>query len=126
MEENQILLKIKDGKVDISFAKPITLPDFMSVMFTVQLQAMNQTLPAKTDPNYNAIRDDIYDKFNVGASTLLTMFAPDKELRPDITEESLKHMMKAEDSYMKSKMNRETRRELERKAKKNTKLSVVK
>lgn len=34
-------------------------------------------------------REDIYDAYNMMASTILTYIIPDKELRPDLTEEAI-------------------------------------
>lgn len=127
MEENMkvtIELDEKTGKIDTNFDKPVRLDDFMTVLFTVQLEMMKGTLAQAqksdlTPEQINLIRDDIYDKYNAGASNVLYLFAPDNELHPDLTVEAMKA---AEDKYMYNQLNRKTRREIDKKTKGETKI----
>ena len=127
MEENMkvtIELDEKTGKIDTNFDKPVRLDDFMTVLFTVQLEMMKGTLAQAqksdlTPEQINLIRDDIYDKYNAGASNVLYLFAPDNELHPDLTVEAMKA---AEDQYMYNQLNRKTRREIDKKTKGETKI----
>lgn len=127
MEENMkvtIELDEKTGKIDTLFDKPVRLDDFMTVLFTVQLEMMKKTLAQAqksdlTPEQINLIRDDIYDKYNAGASNVLYLFAPDNELHPDLTVEAMKA---AEDQYMYNQLNRKTRREIDKKTKGETKI----
>ena len=119
-----IELDEKTGKIDTNFDKPVRLDDFMTVLFTVQLEMMKGTLAhaqnSDLDPaQVNLIRDDIYDKYNAGASNVLYLFAPDNELHPDLTVEAMKA---AEDKYMYNLLNRKTRREIDKKTKGETKI----
>lgn len=119
-----IELDEKTGKIDTLFDKPVRLDDFMTVLFTVQLEMMKSSLAqaqksALTPEQINLIRDDIYDKYNAGASNVLYLFAPDNELHPDLTVEAMKA---AEDKYMYNQLNRKTRREIDKKTKGETKI----
>ena len=114
----------KTGQIDTNFDKPVRIDDFMTVLFTVQLEMMKGSLAqAKkadlTEAQINQIRDDMYDKFNAGASNVLYLFAPDNELHPDLTVEAMKA---AEDQYMYNQLNRKTRREIDKKTKGETKI----
>lgn len=127
MEENmKVTIEVdeKTGKIDTNFDKPVRLDDFMTVLFTVQLEMMKGTLSQAyksdlTPEQINLIRDDIYDKYNAGASNVLYLFAPDNELHPDLTVEAMKA---AEDQYMYNQLNRKTRREIDKKTKGETKI----
>lgn len=127
MEENMkitIELDEKTGQIDTNFDKPIRIDDFMTVLFTVQLEMMKGALGQAQKANLtkdqiNQIRDDMYDKYNAGASNVLYLFAPDNELHPDLTVEAMKA---AEDQYMYNQLNRKTRREIDKKTKGETKI----
>lgn len=114
----------KTGKIDTNFDKPVRMDDFMTVLFTVQLEMMKNSLAHAqksdlTEDQINLIRDDMYDKYNAGASNVLYLFAPDNELHPDLTVEAMKA---AEDQYMYNQLNRKTRREIDKKTKGETKI----
>ncbi len=83
--------------VELKSDKNIRVDDLMTVLFTVQLAMLNTATPAPDDETYESIRSLLYDNYNVGASTVLSMYAPDKELRPDLTTEA---MLEAENAYM--------------------------
>lgn len=125
-EDMKITIEVdeKTGQIDTNFDKPVRIDDFMTVLFTVQLEMMKGSLAqAKkadlTEAQINQIRDDMYDKFNAGASNVLYLFAPDNELHPDLTVEAMKA---AEDQYMYNQLNRKTRREIDKKTKGETKI----
>ena len=114
----------KTGQIDTNFDKPVRIDDFMTVLFTVQLEMMKGSLSQAqksdlTPEQIDQIRDDMYDKFNAGASNVLYLFAPDNELHPDLTVEAMKA---AEDQYMYNQLNRKTRREIDKKTKGETKI----
>ena len=114
----------KTGQIDTNFDKPVRIDDFMTVLFTVQLEMMKGSLSQAqksdlTPTQIDQIRDDMYDKFNAGASNVLYLFAPDNELHPDLTVEAMKA---AEDQYMYNQLNRKTRREIDKKTKGETKI----
>ncbi len=114
----------KTGQIDTNFDKPVRIDDFMTVLFTVQLEMMKGSLSQAqrselTKEQIDQIRDDMYDKYNAGASNVLYLFAPDNELHPDLTVEAMKA---AEDQYMYNQLNRKTRREIDKKTKGETKI----
>jgi len=54
------------------------------------LSAYNQVSTAAPALQQQAVRENLYDLFNWKASTLLQTFIPDKDLRPDLTEEAIR------------------------------------
>lgn len=127
MEENmKITIEVdeKTGHIDTNFDKPVRIDDFMTVLFTVQLEMMKGTLAqakkaGHSEQELTQIRDNLYDNYNAGASNVLYLFAPDNELHPDLTVEAMKA---AEDQYMYNQLNRKTRREIDKKTKGETKI----
>lgn len=115
-DKNQVLSQLDE---------PMAIDDILPMLFTVQLSYMRsfiEQVKAKSDitpENLQNLKEDLYDKYNAGASNVLSLFIPDKELRPDLTVEAMKA---AEDQYMYNQLNRKNRRELDKKTKGETKV----
>lgn len=115
----------EDNKVLSQIDEPISIDNLMPILFTVQLSylraSINQfeQMPDITPEQLQGLKEDLYDKYNAGASNVLSLFIPDKELRPDLTVEAMRF---AEDQYMYNQLNREQRRELDKKTKGETKI----
>ena len=101
------------------------IDDMLTVLFSVQLNFMNQFMKhvessSDITPNQlQALKEDLYDKYNAGASNVLYLFAPDIEMHPDLTVEAMKE---AEDRYMYNQLNRQQRREVDKKTHNQTKI----
>lgn len=85
-------------QVGMTCDKSVRIDDLMTVFFTLQLSVLKQATPSEDDPHFEQIRDLLYDNYNNGASHVLSLYAPDNTLRPDLTEEA---MLRSEDAYMK-------------------------
>lgn len=115
----------EDNKIKTQIDTPMPIDDLMPILFTVQLSYMKQFMkqvsedPETTPEIIQGLKEDLYDKYNAGASNVLYLFAPDEELRPDLTVEAMKQ---AEDKYMYNQLNRETRRKLDKQTKGETKI----
>lgn len=112
------------NQITTSATTPINIQDLMTVLFTLQLQALNNIKEKAQSDNLSPEQLDelignLYDNYNAGASNVLYLFAPDKELHPDLTVEAMKE---AEDRYMYNHLNRETRRQIDKKTKGETKI----
>lgn len=113
------------NQITSSTDEPIRIDELMTILFTLQLQAMNNVKEnanndqALTNEQRDEIIGNLYDNYNAGASNILYLFAPDKELHPDLTVEAMKE---AEDRYMYNHLNRESRRQIDKKTKGETKI----
>lgn len=119
-----IELNEETKQLTTSIDKGIRIDDMMTVLFTIQLEIMKNFLSqvassGATEEQLQTLKEDLYDKYNAGASNVLYLFAPDEELHPDLTVEAMKE---AEDRYMYNSLNRESRRELDKKTKGETKI----
>lgn len=103
----QVIINLNEETKQLTMesSKPIRVDDFMTMMFTVQLSMLREATPSPEDPAYNEIRDLLYDNFNQGASMVLSLYAPDQTLRPDLTAEA---MLEAENKYMEGKVKQFT------------------
>jgi outer membrane lipopolysaccharide assembly protein LptE/RlpB len=70
----------------------------MELLMTAALATLNDFSNKVPEQHTQQIKEALYDNFNEAASTVLTQFMPDNELRPDLTEEAIKRM---EDVIMK-------------------------
>lgn len=112
------------NQMETNIDKPARIDDLMTILFTLQLNLMRNFVKQITDSgapeeHIRTIKEDLYDKFNAGASNLLYLLIPDKELRPDLTVEAMKE---AEDRYMYNQLNRKARREVDKKTHNQTKV----
>ena len=119
-----INLDEEKNQMETNIDKPVRIDDLMTIFFTLQLDLMNNFIKQMSDSgapeeHIKAIKEDLYDKYNAGASNLLYLFIPDKELRPDLTVEAMKE---AEDRYMYNQLNRKSRREVDKKTKGESKI----
>ena len=118
-----IELNEETNQISTHIDKPTQIDDMMTILFTIQLEVLKSTLEnakeSHTEEQIKAIKEDLYDKYNAGASNVLYLFAPDEELRPDLTVEAMKE---AEDRYMYNQLNRKARREVDKKTKNQTKI----
>lgn len=119
-----INLDEEKNQMETNIDKPARIDDLMTILFTLQLDLMRNFVQQITDSgapeaDIKAVKEDLYDKFNAGASNLLYLLIPDKELRPDLTVEAMKE---AEDRYMYNQLNRKSRREVDKKTKGESKI----
>lgn len=107
------------NQLQLSSDKPVKLDDLMTILFTLQLTSLQNCLKNAPDEQKDEVKNLLYDNYNAGASNVLYLFAPDKELHPDLTVEAMKA---AEDRYMYNQLNRKARREVDKKTHGNSKL----
>lgn len=120
-----IELNKETNQLSMGSTEPMQIDDLMNILFTVQLEAMRgfisqvESSNTATEQELQELKEHLYDQYNAGASNTLYLFIPDKELRPDLTVEAMKQ---AEDQYMYNQLNRESRREVDKKTKGTSKL----
>ena len=112
------------NQISINSEGNIRVDDALGITLTAQLAIMRAVLEKSkadgaTKEELQTIKEDLYDKFNAGASNILYLFAPDEELHPDLTVEAMKA---AEDKYMYNQLNRKARREVEKRTHNQTKV----
>lgn len=95
MENNQIHFNVHDGKVKVSFRKPVSLPDFIQVVQTGILYALNSYL--ESADNKEQAKEELFGLYNTACSNTLHYFAPEFDLRPDLTAEAI---LKAENDII--------------------------
>lgn len=122
--EIKINIDKETNKMITKVDEPIRIDDLMTIFFTLQLDVMKDFVKQVTNSGapadqIQALKEDLYDKYNAGASNVLYLFMPDQELRPDLTVEAMKE---AEDRYMYNQLNRKARREVDKKTKGETKI----
>ena len=95
MQDNQIYFNIKDDKVRVSYKKELPLMDFLQITLTGILNAMLQIVKVSDNPELT--KEELYDMFNKAASRTLEIFAPEIEMRPDLTTQAI---LEAEDKII--------------------------
>lgn len=122
----KIIIELDEStnQISINAEGNIKVDDALGITLTAQLAIMRDVLEKSkangaTKEELQTIKEDLYDKFNAGASNILYLFAPDEELHPDLTVEAMKA---AEDKYMYNQLNRKARREIDKKTHNQTKI----
>lgn len=90
----------------LDVAGDINFPKFVQMMSSAFLAVMKKTrrdlvsnIP-HDKADYAQVEGDIYDAVNLAMSNVLTMFAPELDKRPDLTEEAIKCVMMVEDDII--------------------------
>ena len=90
MKDNKIIIRIKNNKIAYNTDKPLPFDDLMTVFLTLTLGAMNNIVDGLDKEELKiAAKGALYDMFNVGASNVLAKFAPEFELRPNLTTQAI-------------------------------------
>lgn len=82
----------EDGRMMSS--EDLTAVDYINITLSAQMQVFKSIVNQAKD---EAIKEDLYDMYNQAASAFLTAFAPEIELRPDLTAEAI---LKAENEIL--------------------------
>lgn len=93
-----IKIEVTKHRLEVTTDRNYTLPEMIDELFQTALFGMRETL--KAAPQAKA---QIFDMVNYKASALLEHFAPEYELRPDLTTEAI---MKAENEILEDEMSK--------------------
>lgn len=87
---NDIHIHLLDnGKLDVKTKYPLAFDDMISVLMSVSLGTMNQLVANAPEDAKVECQGALYDMFNVAASKVLQNFAPELELRPNLTAQAI-------------------------------------
>ena len=87
--KKRLTITVDDNQVSMHTSGPISFEDLISLTSTVTLGYMRQirdNTPA--DKQADAV-NTLYDAYNFAVSHVLEAFAPDKELRPNLTSQAI-------------------------------------
>lgn len=84
-----ININVTDKGVDLKVDQPTNIQELLAALFSAQLGAMKGLLDKVPDEHKQVIKEDLYDKYNIGASNVLHFLAPDLDLRPDLTVDAI-------------------------------------
>jgi len=79
----------EEGKTSFRLSQPTSLEVTTQILLTVQLALMKAQLNSVPEEHQPKVKEHVYDMVNVAASNMLTQYAPDIELRPDLTAEAI-------------------------------------
>lgn len=103
----QIVISVsKDGQFSVSPSRGLTPEESMTAGMNLCLSTMKLIMeqesknPKMTKDDLQKLKGNLYDGFNFMASRTLELFAPEIELRPDLTVDAIK--AKEDELYAKS------------------------
>jgi hypothetical protein len=87
---NKITIEIRNNRVDtVRSKKPVTVDQLLEYYANCALHAMLQTVAHTPDEYKKGVTGALYDMYNVMASQVLERFAPELELRPNLTSKAI-------------------------------------
>lgn len=86
---NCIHIRVKEGQVQVTFDAALSLVDFLQLISTAALSAMQQTVANLPEEEKQRATEDIYDMYNAAASNTLHYFAPEIDMRPHLTSQAI-------------------------------------
>lgn len=92
--EATITLEISGNSLSVSTTQGLTLPDAMQALCTAACSMLRQThqhISEKLPEGIASekVKEDLYDLANLMFSNVLSQFAPEIEMRPDLTCEAI-------------------------------------
>ena len=78
-----------DKEFKLTSDTPLTTYDIINLCMNACLAALNSNVKDVPSEHVEPIKEHLFDVFNEAASALLAQFAPEIDLRPDITEEAI-------------------------------------
>jgi hypothetical protein len=116
------IIKSNDESANLLVTPNTSFSDAIQMLSTLTLHVLNSYTiaanggqlpekPSKAQLNqFMAIKEQIYQAYNEAASAVLEMYAPEFELRPDITTEAIQRAEEEIINERFNKLNREQRR----------------
>lgn len=87
---NQLHIQLlEDGNIKLKADKPVQVLDVLQITCLTQLMMMGYTVNTASPEQQQAVKEDLYDRYNQAVSRVLESFAPDLELRPNLTAEAI-------------------------------------
>lgn len=85
----KLTIEVKDNNQLSVDCKGWSLEDFVQAISTATLAAMNDTVAKVPEEHRDGVKELIYDNVNASFSSVLTNFAPEYEIRPDLTVQAI-------------------------------------
>ena len=87
--KKRLTITVDDNQVSMHTSGPITFEDLISLTNTVTLGYMNKIKDAAPEDKKEECVNTLYDTYNFAVSHVLEAFAPEKELRPNLTSQAI-------------------------------------
>lgn len=89
----------ENGEVRVQIDRQVNFEEILQVTFSGTLALMHDLLAKVPEEDQTAAKETLYDMLNIAASNALSVFAPEIEMRPNLTVDAI---MKAEDEIIAS------------------------
>lgn len=100
MEKVTLTIQYNEAnEVRVQTDRSVTFEEVMQVVFSGTLALMNTLAERVPEEDRPAAKEELYDMLNIAASNALAVFAPEIEMRPNLTVDAI---MKAEDEIIAS------------------------
>lgn len=83
-------------------SEELHVADYINITLSAQLNMFSDILRRTDEEERERTRGELYDMYNLAASAFLKAFAPELELRPELTEEAI---LRAENEILDERAN---------------------
>lgn len=87
--KKRLTIEVDDTSVSMHASGPINFEDLVSLTSTVTLGYMRKIRDNAPADQREAAVNTLYDAYNFAVSHVLEQFAPEKELRPNLTSQAI-------------------------------------
>lgn len=89
-EMKQLCISLTDdNELKVSANDQLTVGDMVDLSLSAILAMCNSIVHDAPTDKQQEVKEYLFNMFNISASALLAQFAPEIDLRPDITEEAI-------------------------------------
>lgn len=100
MEKVELLFEYNEkNEVRVRTSRDVNFEELMQVIFAGTIALMNTLTEQVPEEDRPAAKEELYDMLNIAASNALSVFAPEIDMRPNLTVDAI---MKAEDDIIAS------------------------
>ena len=85
----KIIIEADGDQLSVQSEGNIGIKDALQMLFGTQLHILQDCTTQAPEDKQEDVKGELYDLFNYGASRTLEHFAPEKELRPNLTSQAI-------------------------------------
>ena len=78
-----------ENQLKVTASEPLDPSTLVDMSLSACLAMMSSIVDEAQEDDKQKVKEYLFDLFNISASALLAQFAPDIDLRPDLTEEAI-------------------------------------
>ncbi len=88
-ESVEIKITLENNQVSVKSSRPVPFEEFLQIVQTAILSGLHAIHEKVPEEHREEAKGELYDVYNIAASRTLEEFAPEIEMRPDLTTQAI-------------------------------------